>query len=82
MSKEKEIKEIEKNFKKMAFKLIKKSEDSLQDKIVKLLDLQLEILEDEVNSLKYKLSHNKLSEEELQLIHDSLMSVMSPEVED
>ena len=44
-------KEEEKNFKKMAFKLIKKSEDSLQDKIVKLLDLQLEILEDEVNSL-------------------------------
>ena len=75
-------KEEEKNFKKMAFKLIKKSEDSLQDKIVKLLDLQLEILEDEVNSLKYKLSHNKLSEEELQLIHDSLMRVMSPEVED
>ena len=66
----------------MAFKLIKKSEDSLQDKIVKLLDLQLEILEDEVNALKYKLSHNNLSEEELQLIHDSLMSVMSPEVED
>ena len=28
----------EKNFKKMAFKLIKKSEDSLQEKIVKLLD--------------------------------------------
>ena len=79
MSKEKET---EKKFKKMAFKLIKKSEDSLQEKIVKLLDLQLEILEDEVNALKYKLSHNNLSEEELQLIHDSLMSVMSPEVED
>ena len=79
MSKEKET---EKKFKKMAFKLIKKAEDCLQDKIVKLLDLQLEILEDEGNALKYKLSHNKLSEEELQLIHDSLMSVMSPEVED
>ena len=79
MSKEKET---EKKFKKMAFKLIKKSEDSLQEKIVKLLDLQLEILEDEVNTLKYKLAHNKLSEEELQLIHDSLLSVMSPEVED
>jgi len=68
MSKEKEIKEIEKNFKKMAFKLIKKSEDSLQEKIIKLLDLQLQILEDEVNTLKYKLAHNKLSEEELRLI--------------
>ena len=75
-------KEEEKKFKKMAFKLIKKSEDSLQEKIVKLLDLQLEILEDEVNALKYKLSHNKLSAEQQQLIHDSLMSVMSPEVED
>ena len=57
MSKEKET---EKNFKKMAFKLIKKSEDSLQDKIVKLLDLQLEILEDEVNALKFKITHNKM----------------------
>ena len=72
----------EKNFKKMAFKLIKKSEDSLQDKIIKLLDLQLQILEDEGNTLKYKLAHNKLSEEELQMIHDSLLSVMAPEVEE
>ena len=72
----------EKHFKKMAFKLIKKSDDSLQDKIIKLLDLQLQILEDEVNTLKYKLAHNKLSEEELQLIHDSLLSVMAPEVEE
>jgi hypothetical protein len=72
----------EKNFKKMAFKLIKKSEDSLQDKIIALLDLQLQILEEEVNTLKYKLAHNKLSEEELQLIHDSLLSVMTPEVEE
>ena len=72
----------EKNFKKMAFKLIKKSEDSLQDKIIKLLDLQLQILEDEFNTIKYKLSHNKLSEEELQMIHDSLLSVMAPEVEE
>ena len=72
----------EKNFKKMAFKLIKKSEDSLQDKIIALLDLQLQILEEEVNTLKYKLAHNKLSEEEIQLIHDSLLSVMTPEVEE
>ena len=72
----------EKNFKKMAFKLIKKSEDTLQEKIIKLLDLQLQILEDEVNTLKYKLAHNKLSEEELQLIHDSLVGVMQPEVEE
>ena len=72
----------EKNFKKMAFKLIKKSEDTLQEKIIKLLDLQLQILEDEVNTLKYKLAHNKLSEEELQLIHDSLVGVMEPEAEE
>ena len=72
----------EKNFKNMAFKLIKKSEDSLQDKIIALLDLQLQILEEEVNTLKYKLAHNKLSEEELQLIHDSLLIVMTPEVEE
>ena len=72
----------EKNFKKMAFKLIKKSEDTLQEKIVKLLDLQLQILEDEVNTLKYKLAHNQLSEVELQLIHDSLVGVMEPEVEE
>ena len=72
----------EKNFKKMAFKLIKKSEDTLQEKIIKLLDLQLQILEDEVNNLKYKLAHNQLSEAELQLIHDSLVGVMQPEVEE
>tara|TARA_A100001201_G_scaffold111509_1_gene95521 strand:+ start:336 stop:566 length:231 start_codon:yes stop_codon:yes gene_type:complete len=72
----------EKNFKKMAFKLIKKSEDTLQEKIIKLLDLQLQILEDEVNTLKYKLAHNQLSEVELQLIHDSLVGVMEPEVEE
>tara|TARA_R100000030_G_scaffold57761_1_gene43479 strand:+ start:58 stop:288 length:231 start_codon:yes stop_codon:yes gene_type:complete len=72
----------EKNFKKMAFKVIKKSEDTLQEKIIKLLDLQLQILEDEVNTLKYKLAHNQLSEEELQMIHDSLVGVMQPEVEE
>lgn len=72
----------EKNFKKMAFKLIKKSEDTLQEKIIKLLDLQLQILEDEVNTLKYKLAHNQLSEVELQMIHDSLVGVMEPEVEE
>ena len=72
----------EKNFKKMAFKVIKKSEDTLQEKIIKLLDLQLQILEDEVNTLKYKLAHNQLSEAELQLIHDSLVGVMEPEVEE
>ncbi len=72
----------EKNFKKMAFKVIKKSEDTLQEKIIKLLDLQLQILEDEVNTLKYKLAHNQLSEVELQMIHDSLVGVMEPEVEE
>ena len=72
----------EKNFKKMAFKVIKKSEDTLEEKIIKLLDLQLQILEDEVNTLKYKLAHNQLSEIELQMIHDSLVGVMEPEVEE
>lgn len=71
------------NIKKKAFELINSSEeDTLQNKIIKLLDLQLEILEQEVNNLKYKLAHNELSKDELQMIHDSLEGVMAPEMEE
>ena len=68
----------EKNFKKKAFKVIN-SEDNIQNKILKLLDKQLQILEDEVNLLKFKITHNKMSEEELELIYQSLAGVMNPE---
>mgnify|MGYP003135895691 FL=1 len=79
MSKEKDE---EKKFKKMAFKVLESSpEETLQTKIIKLLDKQLEILEEEVNALKFKMSHNKLSEDDLQLIYDSLKGVM-PEMEE
>lgn len=61
----------EKNFKKKALKVIKTDKD-LRQKIFELLDKSLVILEDEVNLLKFKLSHNKLSDEELQAIHDEL----------
>ena len=75
-------KDEEKKFKKMAFKVLESSpEEALQTKIIKLLDKQLEILEEEVNALKFKMSHNKLSEDELQLIYDSLRGIM-PEMED
>ena len=68
----------EKNFKKKAFKVIN-SEDNIQNKILKLLDKQLQILEDEVNLLKYKITHNKMSEEELELIYQSLKGVVELE---
>ena len=61
----------EKNHKKRALKIIK-FENTVQNKILRLLDKQLQVLEDEVNLLKFKLSHNKLSDEELQAIHDEL----------
>jgi len=67
----------EKNFKKKAFKVIK-SDDNIQARILKLLDKQLEILEDEVNALKFKITHNKMSEEELELIYESLKGVTNP----
>ena len=67
----------EKNFKKKAFKVIK-NDDNIQTKILKLLDKQLEILEDEVNALKFKITHNKMSEEELELIYESLKGVTNP----
>ena len=51
----------EKNFKKKAFKVIN-TDDNIQNKILKLLDKQLQILEDEVNLLKFKITHNKMSD--------------------
>ena len=71
-------KEEEKNHKKKAFKLID-VEDNIQNKILRLLDKQLQILEDEVNLLKFKITHNKMSDEELELIYQSLVGVMNPE---
>jgi len=68
----------EKNFKKKAFKVIN-SEDNIQNKILKLLDKQLQILEDEVNLLKFKITHNKMSDEELELIYQSLKGVVELE---
>ena len=71
-------KEEEKNHKKKAFKLIDVEED-IQNKILKLLDKQLQVLEDEVNLLKFKITHNKMSDEELELIYQSLKGVVDLE---
>ena len=68
----------EKNFKKKAFKVIN-TEENIQNKILKLLDKQLQILEDEVNLLKFKITHNKMSDEELELIYESLKGVVELE---
>jgi len=71
-------KEEEKNFKKKAFKVIN-TENNIQNKILRLLDKQLQILEDEVNLLKFKITHNKMSDEELELIYLSLKGVIESE---
>ena len=71
-------KEEEKNHKKKAFKLID-VEENIQNKILRLLDKQLQILEDEVNLLKFKITHNKMSDEELELIYESLKGVVELE---
>ena len=71
-------KEEEKNHKKKAFKLID-VEENIQNKILKLLDKQLQVLEDEVNLLKFKITHNKMSDEELELIYLSLKGVIESE---
>ena len=71
-------KEEEKNHKKKAFKLID-VEDNIQNKILRLLDKQLQVLEDEVNLLKFKITHNKMSEEELELVYESLKGVIELE---
>jgi hypothetical protein len=59
------------NFKKKAFKVIN-TEESIQTKIIKLLDKQLQILDDEVNLLKFKITHKKVGDEELEIIYESL----------
>ena len=74
-------KDEEKSFKNMAFKVIN-TENNLQNKILKLLDKQLQILEDEVNALKFKITHNKMSDEELEIIHESLKTVTNPLTEE
>ena len=71
-------KQEEKNHKKKAFKLID-VEDNIQNKILRLLDKQLQILEDEVNLLKFKITHNQLDDDSLQIIYDSLIGVMPEE---
>ena len=70
-------KDEEKSFKKMAFKVIN-TEDNIQNKILKLLDKQLQILEDEVNALKFKITHNKMSDVELEVVYESLKPVTDP----
>jgi hypothetical protein len=70
-------KDEEKNFKKMAFKVIN-TENNIQNKILKLLDKQLQILEDEVNALKFKITHNKMSDVELEVVYESLKTVTDP----
>ena len=71
-------KKEEKNHKRKAFKLID-VEDNIQNKILRLLDKQLQILEDEVNLLKFKITHNQMDDESLQIIYDSLIGVMPEE---
>ena len=70
-------KDEEKNFKKMAFKVIN-TDNNIQNKILKLLDKQLQILEDEVNALKFKITHNKMSDVELEVVYESLKTVTDP----
>ena len=60
------------------FKIIEVEHD-MQSKIIKLLDKQLQILEDEVNLLKYKITHNKMSDEELETIYESLQGALELE---
>lgn len=65
----------EKRFKKKAFKVIKsvdKIELTVHEKILKLLDKQMKVLEEEVNLLRFKLAHNKLSKSELQTVYEQL----------
>ena len=75
-------KEEEKNHKKKAFKLIDVEENiqnKIQNKILRLLDKQLQILEDEVNLLKFKITHNKMSDDELQMIYEALTGALELE---
>ena len=71
-------KQEEKNHKKKAFKLID-VEENIQNKILRLLDKQLQVLEDEVNLLKFKITHNKMSDDELQMIYEALTGALELE---
>ena len=75
---EEKNKQEEKNHKKKAFKLID-VELNIQNKILRLLDKQLQILEDEVNLLKFKITHNKMSDDELQMIYEALTGALELE---
>ena len=75
---EDENKQEEKNHKKKAFKLID-VELNIQNKILRLLDKQLQVLEDEVNLLKFKITHNKMSDDELQMIYEALTGALELE---
>ena len=71
-------KQEEKNHQKKAFKLID-VEENIQNKILRLLDKQLQVLEDEVNLLKFKITHNKMSDDELQMIYEALTGALELE---
>ena len=71
-------KQEEKNHKKKAFKLID-VEENIQNKILRLLDKQLQVLEDEVNLLKFNITHNKMSDDELQMIYEALTGALELE---
>ena len=60
------------------FKIVEVEHD-MQSKILKLLDKQIQILEDEVNLLKFKITHNKMSDEELETIYESLQGAIDLE---
>jgi len=60
------------------FKIIEVEHD-MQSKILKLLDKQLQILEDEVNLLKFKITHNEMGDEELETIYESLQGTIDLE---
>jgi hypothetical protein len=75
---EEKNKKEEKNHKRKAFKLID-VEDNIQNKILRLLDKQLQILEDEVNILKFKITHKKVGDEELEFIYESLQKDLNLE---
>lgn len=60
-----------KNDKTPKFKIIEVEHD-IQSKILKILDKQLQVLENEVNLLKFKITHNQMSDKELETIYESL----------
>jgi hypothetical protein len=73
--------EEEKRFKKLAFKVIEgvdKKDLTIQQKILELLDQQMKTLEEEVNLLKFKLSHNKMSDSELEIVYQQLQESFIP----